>query len=82
VERTAAAGPERGKKWMKVKLEVRHFRKISDVARDFEWYSTSVRGGDTELAKEHQLRNDELKGDGEKRARMLDSARRLLQIFS
>lgn len=55
-EEEAAASGER--KWMRVKLTVKNFQSIAKTAREFEDYLVSVRGQDSDLARESQLRDD------------------------
>lgn len=49
------------KKWMVVKLTKASFRSIARTAREFEDYLASVRGHDSSLAKDNQLRDDKLR---------------------
>lgn len=46
------------KKWMTVKLTRANFRHIAKTASEFDDYLASVRGPDSSLAKESQLRDD------------------------
>ncbi|KAK7748295.1 hypothetical protein SLS62_008756 [Diatrype stigma] len=48
------------RKWMVVKLTKANFRSIVRTASEFEDYLASVRGPDSSLAKENQLRDDTL----------------------
>lgn len=50
---------QRGQKtWMTVRLTKGNFRNIAKTASEFDDYLASVRGPDSSLAKENQLRDD------------------------
>jgi hypothetical protein len=59
-ESAAAAGK---KKFMKVKLTTKNFRKISKTTQEFEDYLVSLRGKDSEAAKESEVRDDDYDPD-------------------
>ncbi|KAK0644346.1 hypothetical protein B0T16DRAFT_460410 [Cercophora newfieldiana] len=58
-----ASTDRHAKKWMRVKLTVNNFKSIAKTTNEFEDYLASLRGKDSYLAREAELRDDDYDPD-------------------